>query len=452
MNINKITNYPNNYVISPKNLVFKGEYEDRVQRMRSSYNTVSWWWSGEDEAREIVAKNMREEVNNLEKEVARKQIERDSLQTSLQDLQTHNSAILSSMESELSTLNRQKSSNRSAIKGLESTLSSLGSTIYSLKRSNSEYQTILENQYSTISDLENKTKEIYENQQKQETKAKQEINRRLKNLKEKQEADIAELSNGIESSIKQSNKMKREINCPTLNGFGSIAGYRKEKELIKKFLGQAIVFEKYGKNADVPNGVLLFGPDKNFNNTFAIAIANQYNCEFVEVTNSGDDAERIKKLRDIVNKAKTLYDNSKKRTLIFISDFDEFAPKNSRIVGPLKSLMDSVSVNSHATIIATTTKPEQLDDILLRNSRFQVKMPLPPADNKNIIEMIKIHLKPEILANLDISAFAKKITDLQSDGGYSIKAITSLIQNLIPDLDKKAIGLFEKQVDFMKKI
>ena len=57
MIIQKINSFHSPTYIKP---AFKGEYEDRVQLLRGEYNRLSWWLYGEDEAKEIVEKNMKE--------------------------------------------------------------------------------------------------------------------------------------------------------------------------------------------------------------------------------------------------------------------------------------------------------------------------------------------------------------------------------------------------------
>ena len=159
------------------------------------------------------------------------------------------------------------------------------------------------------------------------------------------------------------------------------------------------------------------------------------------------------------------------RTIIQIDEFDDFAPKGSKIVGPLKSFMDNVSQKMHCTIFATTNYPEKIDDILLRDSRFEVKVPLSPADKPNALAILKYYgekfadntvnfekLADEITKGLPlvaysndrlshlVSSYAKKhnLTKLSHmDFMESIKALN-------PDIKKETMELFKKQIEYIK--
>jgi SpoVK/Ycf46/Vps4 family AAA+-type ATPase len=448
MHVNKI-NLIHNNSIKP---IFKGEFEDRVQRLRSDYNAVTWWMYGEDDSKELVEKNMRNEIYDLERDVARKQVERDSLSRSLQDLKSHHNSMLSSKRSRISTLESQKSGNNSTIRSLERTLSDLGSTLSSLKSSNDGYRTTISKQEAIKQDLIKKNKEIQESQKTHENNVQKDLEIKLAKMQASQEQKLNELELQLENSIRTPNQMKREMNCPTLEGFGAIAGYNEEKEQLKTIYGQAVVLERYGKVAEVPNGILLYGPDSDFNDNFASRIAKQYNVNFIEAEHIEDQAERLKNLRNIAAKSQEEYKNTGKRTIIFIKDFECFAPKGSRIIGPLKSFMDKLSIESHATVVATSQHPELLDDILLRTSRFQLKLPIPPVNESNLVALVKSTLDSDTLIKINIPSIVKRILALQVEGGFSIKTLQNIIKNIIPDIDKKSLELFEKQVKLMKQL
>lgn len=390
---------------------FKGEFEDRVKQLRSNYNAVSWFLYGEYDSQELVKKNMRQEILDLEKDVARKQVEKDSLSDSLQDLKNHHNSMLSSKRSRISTLKSQKSDNISTIRSLECTLSDLGSTLSSLKSSNEGYRSTISQQDSTKQELLRKNQEILDSQNIHKDKVKKDLEKKLKALQLSQNRKLEELAQQLENSIKTPNNMKREINCPTPEGFGAIAGYKEEKEQIKTIFGQAVVLERYGKVADVPNGILLYGPDSDFNNNFAYRIAKQYNVNFVEAEPIEDQAERLKNLRNVATKAQEEYKKTGKRTVIFIKDFEYFAPKDSRIIGPLKSFMDKLSIESHATVVATSKNPKLLDDILLRTGRFQLKLPISPINKFNLVAIVKSSLDSVTLIKINILSIVKRILE-----------------------------------------
>lgn len=58
----------------------------------------------------------------------------------------------------------------------------------------------------------------------------------------------------------------------------------------------------------------------------------------------------------------------------------------------------------------------------------------------------------DILTKINIDSIVKRILDLQIEGRFSIRTLQLLIKSLIPDIDKKAIETFEKQIKLMKQL
>lgn len=56
--------------------------------------------------------------------------------------------------------------------------------------------------------------------------------------------------------------------------------------------------------------------------------------------------------------------------------------KDSKTIAPLKNIMDNLSKKYHCTIFATVNSIEEIDEKLLRNGRFDLKIGLPPANKK----------------------------------------------------------------------
>ena len=114
--------------------------------------------------------------------------------------------------------------------------------------------------------------------------------------------------------------------------------------------------------------------------------------------------------------------------------------------------MDKLSSESHATVVATSQNPELLDDILLRTSRFQLKLPIPPINESNLVAIVKASLDSDTLIKINIPSIVKRILALQVEGGFSIKTLQSIIKNIIPDIDKESLELFKKQVKLVKQL
>lgn len=380
-------NYQNRYYKSP--ITFKGEFDDRMMEMRKSYNRLSWWWSGEDKSKAIIEQEMKKEIKDLELAYAKKQIEYDNLILSLKDLKNFHNETLLSKESELSILNRQKDNNYNTIKNLENSLCDMELAIQNLKESSSKYRNMLISQQNTIKELKQYNLEIKKTYEKQDLIERNKFNTKIKNVKDNRNNILENLANNIDSSIIKSNKINRLINTPKSNGFGLITGYTNEKTQIKTEFGHPVILEQQGKSVQVPNGILLYGKNSDFNKKFVEAIAKQYDCNLINVINTKSEITRLKNLKEAIAESKEIFKNSKKRTIIYINNFEKFAPINNKIIGPLKSIMDDISISSHATIIATSKNIKNLDDILLRDGRFSLKLLL----ENNINNFSKLKFK-----------------------------------------------------------
>lgn len=215
------------------------------------------------------------------------------------------------------------------------------------------------------------------------------------------------------------------------NGFGSVAGYQKEKDLLLTQIGNSIIAERSGQPADVPNGILFYGPKGNGKSLFAKAFAEQLDCHHVKIELDIDEATNWKNLRTAAQKAQENFEKDGKRTIIRIEEFNDFAPKDSKIVSVLKSFMDDVSQKYHATIFATTNYPEKIDDVLLRSGRFNVKVALAPADKKNVIEILKHYGKDFADESVNFEELAEEIVKVQPEAAFSNAKIQAIIQDLV---------------------
>ena len=449
MRINLVNTY-SNIKYSNIKTSFKGEFDNRVNNIKKNYSDISWWWSGEDEAKERVEREMRGEIRDLEKKAILKEDDRDRAEESLKETKSRNESLLDAKRIELETLRRQLDSTTTTVDSLKLTLSDIESTVVSLKKSKVEFENIAQAQRRKIEKIQQENNNIEVEQQKYESDLKKAHNERVFNLRSQYEKNLTNLSKEIDSSVGTSDTYFKDLNCPKPNGFGAIAGYKKEKEIVKNIFGKAVLMENQGKTVEVINGLILFGLDIVFSEDFAKAIANQFNCDFIKINNYEDDVQKVKNLKNTMEQSKETYEKSGRRTVIFIDKLEDFAPLNSRIVPPLKSFMDDMSRKYHATVIATSTNPEQLDDILIRTGRFDAKILLDFADENNIKELMKKTLDENILAGIDFDNVAKKIFEMQKIGKFRINQLKNVIANMAMNVNDEAIKAFEKQMKSVK--
>ncbi len=225
-------------------------------------------------------------------------------------------------------------------------------------------------------------------------------------------------------------------------GFGKVGGYQKEKDVLITQIGNSIISEKSGQPTEIPNGILFYGPKGNGKSLFARAFAEQLGCHNVKIELDIDEATNLRNLKEAAKKAQENFEKDGTRTIIRIEEFDDFAPKNSRIVAPLKSFMDDVSQKYHATIFATTNFPENIDDILLRNGRFSVKVPLAPANKSNTTDIVKHYAEKFADATVNYEKIAEELVSVQPNEAYSNAKIETIIKGLISEITEKGKKTF----------
>lgn len=251
--------------------------------------------------------------------------------------------------------------------------------------------------------------------------------------------------------IAEPDNFQETLKRPKEDGFGSIAGYEEEKRAIQNFFGEPVVLNQFGEDAKIPNGILFFGPDENRNQNFVIATANQYNCNLVKIDNLKSEDEVIKKLYEATEIASENFETNKQQSIIFIPEFDKKVLKDSVITETVKSLLDDISSDYHATIFATSTNPDKIDDILLRDGRFDLKLPIKVRFSINdFIEILKHHLKPNILSEINLDNYAEFLFMSQLKGAFSIDNIKSILENIVPTIKDTNLITFEKQKNLFK--
>ena len=301
-------------------------------------------------------------------------------------------------------------------------------------------------------------------------------------IKEAVEKAITEAQNEWERKSEEVNKYKN-INelyeklhkIDSQKGFGKIGGYQVEKDALMETIGDAIILEQSGKDVEVPNGILFFGPQGCGKTTFAEAFAEQLGCRMVNIEPTRDDGQNLDNIINAAKEAEERFKNDRIRTILNIDEFDVFVqdPRNN---GILKAFMDKVSKKYHCTIFATTNYFERINQILIRDGRFDVKMPLAPANKQNVIEILNHFASEFITPEVDFAECADKIVRTQeNEEAYSNARIAKFIKGVVtevekagrkitnmdlmkkladlkPDIDKKALELFKKQKSIYKAI
>lgn len=286
----------------------------------------------------------------------------------------------------------------------------------------------------------------------------------------------------LAKKLEETNALVDEMyeSCCNFNkpkGFGKIAGYENIKRMLIDHLGVPIALEKSGLPTAVPNGVLLFGPLGTGKTTLAKAFAEQLDCNLVQINPTFDFKTDFHNLVNTAKAAQKKFEKDKIRTIIQIDSFEVFAPKNSKIIAPLKNLMDQLSEKYHCTIFAITNFPEQLEPLLLVDHRLGVKVGLPPADKESAKAILKHYAGQFADEGVNYDVLAEELFKVQPNEAFSNARIMNVIRNCIqekiffanenkitqehllisikeagPDISKRVMELFKKQIEYIKHI
>ena len=186
--------------------------------------------------------------------------------------------------------------------------------------------------------------------------------------------------------------------------FKDVAGLKEEKEEVQElidFLKNPKKFTKMG--ARIPKGVLLVGPPGTGKTLLAKAIAGEAKVPFFFISGSdfvelfvGVGASRV---RDMFKQAKQTAP-----CLIFIDEIDAVGRQRGTGLGgghdereqtlnQLLTEMDGFGANEGIIIIAATNRPDVLDPALLRPGRFDRQVTVSLPDQKERVEILKVHAR-----------------------------------------------------------
>ena len=210
--------------------------------------------------------------------------------------------------------------------------------------------------------------------------------------------------NGSNKNSMDFGRSKAKLNEEAKAHFKDVAGLVEEKEEVAElidFLKNPKKFQKLG--ARIPKGVLLVGPPGTGKTLLAKAVAGEANVPFYYISGSdfvelfvGVGASRV---RDMFKQAK-----QSAPCLIFIDEIDAVGRQRGTGLGgghdereqtlnQLLTEMDGFGANEGIIIIAATNRPDVLDPALLRPGRFDRQVTVSLPDQKERVEILKVHAR-----------------------------------------------------------
>jgi transitional endoplasmic reticulum ATPase len=230
-------------------------------------------------------------------------------------------------------------------------------------------------------------------------------------------------------------------------------------------------------NVQFGGGMLLYGPPGTGKTHIVKAIANEVKAMFINVNPSSLYSEWFGKFeKNISALFKAAYELSP--SIIFFDEIDTLVPKREgtktdvvrRGVSQLLTEVGGINAQKgkNIFIIAATNNPWEIDDAILRPGRFDVKIYVPPPDEKGRKKIFQLNLsKVKQIGNIDydqlsrisngysgadIEFVCKKATqnvfmDAVKSGNkrqVSTDDIISVLMQVKPSIDPKIIMRYEE--------
>ncbi|EMA01874.1 transitional endoplasmic reticulum ATPase [Haloarcula vallismortis] len=263
------------------------------------------------------------------------------------------------------------------------------------------------------------------------------------------DTDFREAMKGIEPSA------LREVfvEVPDVT-WDSVGGLEDTKERLRETIQWPLEYEDVFESMDLEaaKGVLMYGPPGTGKTLLAKAVANEAQSNFISV--KGPEllnkfvGESEKGVREVFSKAR---ENAP--TVVFFDEIDSIAGERGggttdsgvgeRVVSQLLTELDGIEEMENVVVVATTNRPDLIDDALLRPGRLDrhVHVPVPDEDARRAIFQVHTRNKP-LADGVDLDELARR-----TDGyvGADIEAVAreasmAATREFINSVDPEEIG------------
>jgi len=237
-------------------------------------------------------------------------------------------------------------------------------------------------------------------------------------------------------------------------GFDAIIGYQQEKEQLSGMVDiilNAHEYKKYDSAIANYNGILMYGPPGNGKTHIAYSLANEFGLDFVKVigsslaSNMQDGAVKI--LDKIIQNAIKL--SALSPIMLFFDEFDAIVnpQMDSKLRGTILDRITYIRNNGNIVLVAATNKnPQELNEAIIRDGRFDEKVKLDnPTDKNLLVKLFEAFSSGEKFNNtgLDFDDIVSKM----ELGKFSI----STIENICKSAKRKAVSYsVDKEIAILK--
>jgi len=216
---------------------------------------------------------------------------------------------------------------------------------------------------------------------------------------------------------KNKNRNVPKVSFSEIGGLGDTL--KTIREVIELPMTKPELFKHLGI---VPHkGILLYGPPGCGKTLIAKAIANEINAHFIDIKGPELSSKWVgqseENLRNVFDEARRFAP-----AIIFFDEFDaighkrsgeETAIHDSKFVNQLLTLLDGFEDYSNVRVIASTNRPELLDEALVRPGRFDYHLEIKNPTQEGCREILNIYAKKMPLSKeFDLELFSKELTGL----------------------------------------
>jgi SpoVK/Ycf46/Vps4 family AAA+-type ATPase len=220
--------------------------------------------------------------------------------------------------------------------------------------------------------------------------------------------------------------------------FADVGGLDEVKSTLEKKVIDALDdpdrYEQYG--LDPPTGILLYGPPGTGKTYLSRAVAGEADVTYLSVSGSdilskwvGEAAENIRKL---IERAEAT-----QPCILFIDELDAIAGQRSATgmshseASMVNELLTGLSKldDEDVIVIATTNRPDKLDDAVTRSGRMDERFEISPPDAEARVEILKVQLRdrPVDLESIDWT----EIAELTAPNKHSAPLVASDLEQLV---------------------
>ena len=327
-----------------------------------------------------------------------------------------------------------------------------------LRRNNDRYSNLTKCRYKTESDgfwySRQNIQQIQDEAAKKDFLAKEQTAyaKELKAIAEQNAVVVQDIERQVEAReaarIKELERLALYRNSSYLNdkGFDRIAGYDREKEILKKYFISQIENEKRGQKAIVPNAVLFFGPKGNGKTTFATVFAEEIGCERpIKILTLGANIPSIcekfhKNLLRAAQKAEEIYQQTGNRQVIFIDEIINVANDKSTILPKLEDFIVNCADKYHCIVFAATNYPLNIALPIDTNENiFPYIVSVDPPDLEDKAKILQYYLRDKLSEPAEPRDFIEMAQMLKGKedsemGAYSIAKIKEIVTDDNPSM------------------